>query len=77
MKARAVDIYCFSGTGNTLLVARAMRDEFEVADIPAAVHPMERSDPRTINPENTLGLAFPVAILTTYPLVWNFIRSLP
>ncbi|MBM5804888.1 MAG: 4Fe-4S ferredoxin [Candidatus Verstraetearchaeota archaeon] len=77
LKAGAVDIYCLSGTGNTLLVARAMRDAFVQKGILAHVHPMERTDPCSINPKNALGLAFPVAILTTYPLVWGFIRSLP
>lgn len=35
MKAGAVDIYCFSGTGNTILVARAMQEAFEADGVQA------------------------------------------
>jgi ferredoxin len=72
-----VHIFCFSGTGNTLLVARAMADEFLRIGIPAKVSLMERADPRLIEPGVAVGIAFPVAIFTTYPVVWDFVRSLP
>jgi len=38
---------------------------------------MEKTDPKMVNLGNALGLAFPIAIFTTYPLVWAFIRPLP
>ena len=34
-------------------------------------------NPLKINLEHTIGIAFPVAVLSTYPFVWDFIHSLP
>lgn len=74
---KPVTMYCFSGTGNTLLVARAMRDEFAAAGIPAAIRPLEKSDPGAVDLAGTIGLAFPVAVFSTFPLVWRFVEGLP
>lgn len=74
---KPVTLYCFSGTGNTLLVARAMRDEFAAAGVAAAIRRLEKADPAAIDPAGTLGLAFPVAAFSTFPLVWRFVRGLP
>jgi ferredoxin len=70
-------IYCFSGTGNTLLVARALADELGKVGIPAKISPMERADPKALDLGGAVGIAFPVAIFTTYPVVWSFVRSMP
>ncbi len=72
-----IDLYVFSGTGNTLLVARAMCGVFLQHGIEASLLRMERCDPRDVDVSHTLGLAFPVAAQATYPLVWDFIRHLP
>lgn len=72
-----VDLYWFSGTGNTLLVARAMRDEFVAAGINVNLARIEDTDAGGIDPTHTIGIAVPVACQSTYPLVWNFIRKLP
>ena len=72
-----VDLYWFSGTGNSLLVARAMRDEFVAAGIKVSLARIEDTDPTGIDPTHTIGLAVPVACQSTYPVVWNFIRKLP
>jgi ferredoxin len=72
-----IDFYYFSGTGNTLLVVQKMRDVFTEKGIPVNLHPMERSKPDNINLNHTIGLGFPIAELSTYNFVWNFIRGLP
>ena len=72
-----VDLYWFSGTGNTLLVTRAMRDEFVAAGINVNLARIEDTDAGGIDPTHTIGIAVPVACQSTYPLVWNFIRKLP
>lgn len=77
MKMNNIDIYYFSGTGNTLLVVKKMQETFQNEGVDVGVHKIEDSDPLKINPEHTIGIAFPVAILSTYQLVWDFIRSLP
>lgn len=72
-----VDFYFFSGTGNTLLVVKKMRDTFEKNGINVNLFKIELSNPDEINLEHTIGIAFPVAVFSTYPFVWNFINSLP
>jgi len=72
-----IDIYVFSGTGNTLLAALALADELSAAGKRTRLWPIERSDPAKIDIRRGLGLAFPVAAFSTYPLVWRFIDRLP
>jgi NAD-dependent dihydropyrimidine dehydrogenase PreA subunit len=71
-----LDLYWFSGTGNTLLVARAMADEFAAHGWDVHLWPMTEVDPNRIAPQGWVGLAFPVAVQTTYPLVWEFCERL-
>jgi len=72
-----VDLYCFSGTGNTLIVARAMRDRFAERGVEAALHRLEDCDPADVDRSHILGIACPVAAQSTYPTVWEFVRGLP
>ena len=72
-----VDFYFFSGTGNTLLVVKKMSDTFKENGINVNLHKIEESNPDKINLKHVMGIAFPVAVLSTYPLVWNFIKALP
>ena len=71
-----LDIYWFSGTGNTLIVAKAMAEEFRAHGCDVHLWPMTEVDPSTIRPSGWVGLAFPVAVQTTYPLVWEFCERL-
>ena len=73
----AVDIYWFSGTGNTLLVAREMSSAFAEAGVDVALSRMETTDPAAVRPDRTIGIACPVACQGTYPLVWSFVEGLP
>jgi NAD-dependent dihydropyrimidine dehydrogenase PreA subunit len=72
-----IDFYYFSGTGNTMLVARKMTEIFQEEGYIVNLEKMEISESSEVNTEHTIGLGFPVAILSTYNLVWNFIQSLP
>ena len=72
-----VDFYYFSGTGNTFLVVKKMQEIFEKNGINANIYKIEDSDPQKINLEHTIGLGFPIAELSTYDFVWEFIKSLP
>ncbi len=74
---KQVDLCHFSGTGNTLLVVQALAETMEKKGISVQLHPIETTDPNTLDVKDTLGLAFPVAIQSTYPFVWKFIRALP
>ncbi len=76
-KPEVVDIYWFSGTGNTLLVARAMGDRFAQRGVMARLQQMEDCDPADVDASHTIGIACPVAAQSTYPPVWRFVRGLP
>ncbi|MDI9435456.1 MAG: EFR1 family ferrodoxin [Euryarchaeota archaeon] len=77
MQIEKVEFYYFSGTGNTIILVEKMVETFKKYGVQVQLRPIEKSDPETINLQHTLGLAFPVAGLSTYPLVWEFIESLP
>lgn len=77
-KTDCIDIYVFSGTGNTLCVVDAAADEFRRNGVTSvSVHRLENAEPLSVNLAATLGLAFPVAAQSTYPFVWDFIERLP
>ncbi len=73
----SADIYWFSGTGNTLLVARAMAERFESLGVETRLRAIERTDPTKVDTARTLGIACPVAAQSTYPPVWEFVERLP
>lgn len=77
MKAKNIDFYYFSGTGNTLLVVEKMEETFKKNGADVELYRIEESDPEKVNLQHTLGLAFPVASFSTYPFVWEFMESLP
>ncbi|MBI5805412.1 4Fe-4S binding protein [candidate division TA06 bacterium] len=72
-----IDLYYFSGTGNTLLAAREMQKAFAEKGLQCTMHRIEASDPQKIDLSHTIGLAFPIAAFTTYPLVWDFVYKMP
>jgi ferredoxin len=76
-KNQNIDLYYFSGTGNTLLVAKKMVETFKEKGINANLLKIEDSNPEDVNLEHTIGLGFPVAELSTYDFVWRFIKALP
>jgi ferredoxin len=75
-----VELYVFSGTGNTLLAARRVAEILRGGGVAVRLHHLEKADPAAFpagEPGMTLGLAFPVAAFSTFPLVWRFIEALP
>ncbi|HOO77642.1 MAG TPA: EFR1 family ferrodoxin [bacterium] len=77
MQATAVDVYVFSGTGNTLLAARELVRALREEGVEAELRRLETSRPESVRRDRALGLAFPVAVQSTYPLVWKFVEGLP
>ncbi len=77
MPKNKIEIFYFSGTGNTLLITKAIKDVFEKHNINVILTKMEKTNPKEINKQHIIGLAFPVAMQGTFPLVWNFVRKLP
>lgn len=77
MKVRESDIYVFSGTGNTLTIAKKISEVFNAVGIKAGVHRIEAVEPAEINLNSTLGIGTTVACWNTYPMVKKWIKSLP
>jgi ferredoxin/flavodoxin len=76
-KIKKVSLYYFSGTGNTLLVCKKFKEELEKDGVKVRLYAMEKESPANMDLSSTIGLAFPVAVFTTYPLVMDFIKKMP
>ncbi|MDR3111770.1 MAG: EFR1 family ferrodoxin [Elusimicrobiota bacterium] len=72
-----IDIYFFTGTGNTYLCAKRIADKLKNKGFAVSVKNIEKSNPREINLSNALGIAFPTACWNTFPIVKDFINSIP
>jgi ferredoxin/GNAT superfamily N-acetyltransferase/flavodoxin len=77
MHAASVELFVFTGTGNSLLVAQAAAETLKREGLPVRLRSMDSPSPASLGEEVALGLAFPVACFSTYPAVWRFIESLP
>ncbi|MBS7527039.1 EFR1 family ferrodoxin [Fusibacter paucivorans] len=78
MLAKApISIYYFSGTGNTLLMANAIKQAFEQRDYRVTLKDMMRSKAIEATEAGYLGIVVPVAVQSTFPIVWDFIEQLP
>lgn len=77
MLFKKASIYCFSGTGNTLIVSKALKQELESSGVDVKLFAMEKEDPKNIDLSGAIGLSFPVAVFTSYPLVMDFITKMP
>lgn len=75
--ASRVVLAVFSGTGNTLVAARALSDELSQLGRDVSLVAMDAREPFSLPPDASLGLALPVACFSTYPTVWRFLDGLP
>jgi ferredoxin len=75
--AKTIDIYFFTGTGNTYLCAKKIAETFEKKDCIVYLKDIAKSNPSEIDFSNTIGIGFPVACWNTFPLVKSFIKNLP
>ena len=72
-----INLFYYSGTGNTLLIVNKMIKVFSAKGINVHLHKIEHTDPKNIDIEKTIGFAFPVAFQSTFPFIWSFINGLP
>ncbi|MCK4796083.1 MAG: 4Fe-4S dicluster domain-containing protein [Spirochaetes bacterium] len=54
-----------------------MVDIFNQNNIKVNLFHIEKTNPNKINLNNTVGLAFPVAVQSIYPFIWDFIKAFP
>jgi len=74
---KKIDIYWFSGTGNTLLLAIELEKYFIEKGKDVRFLPIENAKPEKIDPEAVLGIVAAVAEQGTFSIVWKFLDSLP
>nr|WP_269777957.1 EFR1 family ferrodoxin [Tepiditoga spiralis] len=72
-----MDFYYFSGTGNTYLIVEKAKKVFEKNNFKVNLYRLEKSNPKNIDVSHIIGLAFPVAVQSTYPFVWDFVKNFP
>ncbi len=77
MKHNNINIYVFSGTGNTLIVANKLAENFDKKSYNAKVLRMEATEPQNVNLNSTIGIGFTIAFWNTYPFVRQWIDNLP
>jgi ferredoxin len=74
---KSVVLYYFSGSGNTLQIAKHVKETFEQKNYSCELKKMEDIETVELLDYAYVGLFFPVAIQSTFPLVWDFIHRLP
>jgi len=74
---RPLHLYWFSGAGNTLRAASAFAERLRQRDWNVELRPLERYDPKMIDPDAVLGFAFPTHFFAIPESVLSFVRSLP
>lgn len=74
---KSVILYYFSGSGNTLKIVKGVKEIFEAKSFNCKIEKIESTKAVELEDFEYLGLLFPVAIQSTFPLVWDFFHSLP
>ncbi|MDR1379417.1 MAG: EFR1 family ferrodoxin [Synergistaceae bacterium] len=72
-----VELFVFTGTGNSLLIAQTVAETLRQEGKPVHLRSMDTPCPDILHEESAVGLAFPVACFSTYPTVWRFVESMP
>lgn len=71
-----VVVYYFSGTGNTQIIANKIVDTFKSRGFTASLVNIETVKEVNIDDGDLIGLGFPVAGFTTYPIIFNFLEKI-
>lgn len=72
-----IKLYYFSGTGNTQIICNRLSAKFKEYGYPVNSNRMEENCSISINGNDIIGLGFPIASFSTYPLVFDFLDRLP
>ncbi len=74
---KKINLYFFSGTGNTFWISRQFAEEMQKSGIETKLIPLPCPVPEKIDDDTLLAIAFPVYAQTAPPFVCDWIRSLP
>lgn len=72
-----VQLYYFSGTGNTQIISNRLSAKFKEYGYPGTSERMEENCSISVNGNDIIGLCFPIASFSTYPIVFDFLDRLP
>lgn len=73
-----ITLYWFSGSGNTLFIAKTIAEYLTELGYYVRLVPLEKVDPTSIEVSNVaIGLVVPVAGQGTFPIAWEFVENLP
>ncbi len=70
-------LYWFSGSGNSLIICKAIKEELEEKGFIVKMKPMDKSNPTRIDTLAINGFVVPVYEQGLNPLVWDFLNALP
>lgn len=70
-------LYWFSGSGNSLVICKAIKEELIEQGFIVKMESMDNRDPKTIDITVTNGFIVPVYEQGLSPLVWSFLKGLP
>lgn len=70
---RKINIFFFSGTGNTFRVVEAIKEELKSEDVKV----FKIEDSKTLSNCDLIILSFPIAVFFTYPFIIDFVKKLP
>ena len=70
-------LYWFSGSGNSLLICQAIKEELEKNGFKTEMKSMDKCDPSTIKTDVINGFVVPVYEQGLNPFVWDFLNALP
>lgn len=74
---KRVCLYYFSGSGNTWKLVQQIEAIFEKEGYDCQLYDMAKTTVDKLEDCHYVGLLFPVAIQSTFPLVWSFVEALP
>lgn len=77
MNNKEIDIYYFTGTGNTYLATKKIAQTFTENGCSVRLFDIAKSNPLEIDFTKTLGFGFPTACWNTFPFVRRFFYNLP
>lgn len=77
MKNKIIDIYFFTGTGNTFLATSKITELLKNNDYTVNIFDIAKVNAKSIDLSHTIGIGFPIAFWNTFPVVKDFIKSLP
>lgn len=72
-----ISIYYFSGTGNTQIISNRITEKLNELRFSAVSHKIEETESVSVNQNEILGIGFPIACFSTYPIVFDFLKKLP